>query len=150
MPVDGKPLVPREAFLQAWTDMTPEQRAEGARGARDEHAFADMLLAEGVWPVFVWDHEKQRVCFAAWLNQIGDGWAHAHFTGVGKYEQGMAEAVMAFWEKLPLTGLVGLIPTANRKARRLVDVLGWVEVGEIPKLFNRSEPGMMHYYLIGG
>ena len=95
----------------------------------------------------------------AWLNGCSDNYAFAHFCFFkevwGKAEA-MGKAVLDYWFKFPgVEGplfdlILGLMPKFNQRAQKFVERLGFVRVGEIPKMAVRGTdrvPSVVSYLL---
>jgi hypothetical protein len=92
-------------------------------------------------PVFLTD-EAGKPVFVAWLNRYDNGTALAHFCALGRYRIGSIETTMRYWAGLKngsgepvMHTFIGMIPSFNQKAIRLVEKCGWHSRGEIPGAF---------------
>lgn len=121
-------------------------------GLATEEGFQTLMHTPGIYPVAVLRGEEP--VFLAWLSSSPDaGWMRAHFCALGLYVRGSAEEVLRFWSRLPLVGLLGIIPEVNRAALRLVRGLGWAEVGRIARFcaverLQQRVAGVLFTYLI--
>jgi len=80
-----------------------------------------------------------RLRAAAWLTNITDGSAFAHYVTLGGFRRDVGRAVLEQWAGLtdvegrPLVQrLLGVTPEANRPAVRLLQLLGFTVLGAIP------------------
>jgi len=93
-------------------------------------------------PVFV---VQAEACIGfAWLNGVCGTHAYGHFCTFPNGAMSaieMGEMVMGYWwslggpDKHSLEVILGTIPAFNERAVRFIQKLGFVKVGEIPKLF---------------
>lgn len=91
----------------------------------------------------------------AWFNEVSDNHCTGHFCFFketwGKSAFRLAEAVLRYWFAMPnsvgaplFDVIIGRTPSENRLAVRFIRKLGFVVVGEIPKIAN-GEPLTVSY-----
>ena len=92
-----------------------------------------------------------------WINGVSDNHAMGHFcffrSSWGKYTQDMGQALLDYWFSFPgddgplFDLLIGMVPSFNARAIDYVKSLGFVELGEIPKMvrspYRVERSGMM-------
>jgi len=120
--------------------------------------FIQYLRRGDVYPVVIFDTETETFCGVAWINNVNEGTAQAHFctvNGGNSVEVGLE--VMGYWNKFCefINVIVGIIPEGNLRAINFVQKLGFVEVGMIPEYCNTvyknaREGGVVLYYQLGG
>lgn len=126
--------------------------------------FVHYLRREDVYPVVVYDVDKEKFTGLAWVNNLNEGTAQCHFCtfNVGQQSPGepvlMGHEVLSFWHKFPtevLGVLVGIVPATNEKAVEYAEKLGFTNIGEIPNYCNTvymesRSPGVVMYKELGG
>jgi len=105
--------------------------------------FLRMLKTPSTLPVFLFRKGEASPSGVAWLNHLAKSHASSHFFFLkkvwGRESLAMGKAVTRYWLNLgdpPVKVLIGNIPSANKRAIRFVQKLGWKVVGEIPHMAN--------------
>lgn len=110
--------------------------------------------------VFVLNQDKQCIAFA-WLNGIGANSAYGHFCffkDLCADTQAVGQAILDYWFSLSggdgpfLDVILGAVPAFNHRACAFVQKLGFVKLGEIPKVIVNKFTGekwasVIHYML---
>jgi hypothetical protein len=101
----------------------------------DAYGFT-LLLKTNVLPVMIFRKEDTMPMAMAWLSDIADHRAFAHFCCLKRSwgnTKEIADLVFDFWfNKLGLKLLMGLTPTRNKMAVHFLKEIGMNIVGEIP------------------
>lgn len=100
--------------------------------------------------VFVMDSRSGQPVFMSWVNGIAirSRSAFAHFCGIGPYRRGSLDLALDYWTgvrgldgRYMLDTLVGLTPSTNEKALKLMRMVGCVIACEIPGLCYMAATG---------
>ena len=118
----------------------------------DAYDFLEMMQKPENLPVFVFSGTE---CVGAgWLNGCIGRVAFAHFlllrNGRGQFARRAGKLVLNYWRSFK-TGneslfevIIGVVPSENDRAISFVQELGFVRLGEIPKML-RSKPATLLY-----
>ena len=139
-PYDGKGNIPDAVFHWFWHKMAEQGIAEKvfySGHIRDAYGFA-LLMKTTVVPSLFVDDDTQKPIAMAWLSDIMDNRALAHFAIMedGRDEKlAMGKTMLEYWLKdLNVNTVLGIIPSFNKPAVRYIDELGFCILGEIPTL----------------
>ena len=93
----------------------------------------------------------------AWLNGVKNNFAFAHFCFFknvwGKHSKEIGEELLRYWFSFPgkdgplFDVLIGLIPAFNKHATRYTEDIGFVRLGEIPKMVRHKTSMVVLYKL---
>lgn len=121
--------------------------------------FVAFMRREDVYPIVVYDVDDKMFTGIAWINNLNEGTAQAHFCTFNNGEPIlMGHEVLNYWEQFPkdlLGVVVGIIPNTNEKAIRFAKQIGFTVIGEIPNYCNTvyldsRTPGVVMYKELGG
>jgi hypothetical protein len=138
--------VPDEILIAVWRKMAIEGKAQ--KVFYDGHVFNDeswlaFMKSPNNLPVFVMDTVRVKMVFLAWLNNIEDTHALAHFCPLWRFRREAIQMVLDFWKSFkgqdgkPLFDIIlGTTPETNPEAVAFVKRFGFQEIGTIPKLCN--------------
>jgi hypothetical protein len=119
---------------------------------QDPTDFIDMMQKPENLPVFVFSGTE---CVGAgWLNGCIGRVAFAHFlllrNGRGQFARRAGKLVLDYWRSFKVENerlfevIIGVVPSSNERAISFVQELGFVRLGEIPKML-RSKPATLLY-----
>ena len=123
------------AVEKVWEQLTEHDRYQAAWPdgmVKTLYDFIQFISTPGMLFWFIWDCDKTEWCFFLWAEPIDNGWAWAHFSGLTRYRRSMGEFSMDTLRKCGFKGLLGMIPSTNSKALRLVKTLVWEVGGSVP------------------
>lgn len=142
----GVATIPDAVLREVWDEIKAAGKHRVVWYSGGVETFAEFLAfirRPGTLPVFVVDTRQPHICFMAWLTELRDRCAKAHFCGVRGIARGMVNAVLEYWDSFtaadgsPLFAvLTGITPETNADALRLVKISGFEVVGTIPNLCN--------------
>ena len=149
---DGTYSINDGVLRDVWTKLVAEGKDKAlfwGGSVQTAAQFIDWLKVPFNYPVLVIDTEQ--VAFLAWLNNYADKVAMAHFCGVLPLRLEYPKTVMRYWAGMKdadgeplLRTIIGLIPSVNVKAIRMVEKVEWKVLGEIPdalELYDGSRSG---------
>ena len=148
-----------EIISAAWDKMVGLNRVEptwydGSVKTREE--FDAFLRDPYLFPVFVADADTMRLWVIAWLNDIVDGTARAHFCYLDRYHSDVFDKVLDYWKKIEsLRVITGITPESYKLVLRIIQRGGFQTAGTIPQICNmhyenRREGAVVSYYLTRG
>lgn len=161
--IEGKEKnIPDVVLCGVWQRMCAEKRNRAffwGGQVIDESGWLDFIKSPRNCPVFVIDTILADVVMFAILNGISGHIAQGHFCGIGQYHRGIGETVLNFWaglkgtDEVPLLDTIwGITPSVFPNALRLIKLIGFVLLGEMPHMchindseYNQTVPGVISY-----
>jgi hypothetical protein len=151
--------IPIQVMLAVWQRMVELDRVKatfyGGQIKTDED-FITLMQSDSIVPILVVESEKPKLRALAWLSNIKNGAAYAHFCYLDRYQQAIGDLVIGEWSKLDsLKVIIGITPESYYLALKIIERWGFQLVGKIPEICNlhyenRREGGMISYYLTEG
>ena len=146
---------PTETILRAtWRHMVEEGKEkwvfyDGSVQTEDE--WLAYIRDPSVGPVFVIDADEKEIRAVVWINQYRDQIAQGHFCILGKWDPRIGKLIHAYWQKLGLILVYGIVPEVNERALAAMAEIGWQTAGQIPKTCNlfyeaRRVAGVLIYF----
>ena len=160
--VDGELSVPAEVMVSIWHRICYEGKQ-------------DLLFYDGTvtdlkgWIDYIYNPQNYVVLIVdavgdvrhiAWINKYYQGSGFVHHCSIGNYHRKTWPTLKAYWQgfkdddgKPLIYTVMGVTPTTNEKAVKLLRVIGWHEIGVIPGICyvaneNRYVGGVISYAVI--
>lgn len=153
--------VPLEVMAGLWEQITRENKA-------DDLFYDQTVTNLQEWIAYIYhpnNHvvlvidETGHVYHIAWLNRYSRGNAYCHHVSLGNYRRRTWPTLVNYWRQLnaegkPLVNIIlGITPVTNEKAIKLLKMLKFNVLGEIPGLcYNAKEkknvPGLISFFVI--
>lgn len=145
-PLDGVWNVPDEALVSLWRRMVAGGKVEQtfyAGGISSPEDFLHLAKSPQIAACIAIDAEARQPAVFAWLTNIENDSAFAHYCVLGTPSRAAGRAVLTFWESLrrpdgdPLLDLLlGITPEIHEPALRVLRILGFTSIGTIPGYCN--------------
>jgi hypothetical protein len=131
------------ALASIWRRLVAEERVERtfyAGGIANPESFIGFLKSPHVAACIAIDEEARQPAVLAWLTNVENVSAFAHYCVLGRPSRAAGRAVLSFWESLrnpagePLLDLLlGITPEIHQEALRVLHILGFTSIGTIPR-----------------
>jgi hypothetical protein len=142
-PFDGGWNVPDEALASLWRRMVAANKVTetfygGGISSTDD--FLRFVKSPDIAACLVIDAASRQPAALAWLTNVDNGAAFAHYCVFSTPSRAAGQAVLAFWEHLSrpdgrplLELLLGITPEIHEPALRVLRILGFTTIGTIPR-----------------
>lgn len=138
--------VPDEAIASLWRRMVAADKVTQtfyAGGIAGPDEFLRFVKARDIAACIVIDDEARQPAVFAWLTNIENAAAFAHYCVFGRPSRAAGQAVLALWEQMRrpdgqplLEVLLGITPEIHDAALRVLRILGFTSIGVIPRYCN--------------
>lgn len=138
--------VPDDALASLWRRMVAADRVTRtfyAGGISTPDEFLRFVKSPDVAACIVIDEEARQPSVLAWLTNIENAAAFAHYCVLGRPSRAAGRAVLTFWERMRLPDgepllelLLGITPEIHEPALRVLQILGFTSIGVIPRYCN--------------
>jgi hypothetical protein len=141
-PEDGAFNISDEILVAIWEMIEAENKVEDLfydGSIRDAAGWLHYLKSPGTHPIIVWNTEEKKVVHVAWLKDTFDCCGWLHHCSIGPFRRSAWRTALEFYQKLDgMQLLLGLTPKVNEKAVRVLKLMGWTIVGEVPWVCNMA------------
>lgn len=144
--VDGEWSIPDAVWAMVWKRMVESGRVQATFYNGYIRTFDDWLSwvkSPSNIVVLVADSTSKNISVVAWLNNVSEGAAQAHFcflNGLPRPEIG--KMVLSYWSVFPgLHVIIGLTPESHPEAVRYAGMIGFEIQGTIPSFCNLAYEG---------
>ena len=157
--------IPMDVMGQIYLRMVEENKADTlfySNDMKDPYDFVAFMQDKNNWPVVIFNDEMD-VGMVAWLNQMNDGNAQAHFcTFKGHNPLKMGKALLEWWGDYKddngvrcFKTIVGITPETYYMALKYIGKLGFTQIGTLPNFCYLEKKGIrvggvVSYYIPGG
>lgn len=136
--------IPDIVFFRIWEKMVEEgkDRIVFYNGQiNTAEKFVSYMKSKNVHPIAIMDTDSEEIVLLAWLTDYYYGSAQGHFCPIGSYRRGAGLEVMRMWKEacdcntgMKLIRCVwGNTPAEYERVLKLVHILGFKEVGRVPR-----------------
>jgi len=159
MKIENEWTIPDKMIMAIWDKIVELNRVKPTwydGSVKNKEEFIEFMRDPYIFSILVVDADKIRLCALAWLNDIIDGTARAHFCFLDKYHPEVIQAIINYWKKIDsLEVITGITPKTYKHIIKIADRAGFKIVGTIPQICNmyyenRREGGVVCYYLTKG
>ncbi len=150
--------IPDELMRGIWTSMLVNERVQPTfydGTVKNDREFFTYFQDGKNHAVLVCDEEDMSLVLLAWLNNVDDGTAYAHFCFLDKFSRDGMKKVLQYWKSFPLNIIVGVTPESYEILIKVIEKCGLTILGTIPSMCNmvylgRREGGVISFYELGG
>jgi len=155
--VEGQWTIPDQVMIGVWNKIIELDRAEATfydGNIQNADEFLFFMKQTFNLPLLIVDQDEPKFYLLAWLNDMQDGIAHAHFCFLDKYNKEYAKAGLDYWKRIEtLKVIIGITPESYETVLKIIEDWGFKIVGTIPKIcdmkyLDRRESGVISYYLM--
>lgn len=144
--VDGEWSIPDQVWAHVWGIMVKTGRAERLFYNGYIRTYDDWILwvkDRSNLVVLAVDSKSKKFACVAWLNNIAEGAAQAHFCFIESMPRpDIGKSVLAYWSGFPgLYVITGLTPESHPEAVRYAEMIGFAIQGTIPSFCNLAYEG---------
>lgn len=158
--VNGARTIPDEEIYQAFEIMKNERTLDIVhydQKIETPEDFIDLVKRPG--NLFSFFYDEKEMLGMGWVNGVSKTHAFAHFCTFkkswGDRSVLMGKMALDYWMSFddgePLFNvIIGMIPSFNKRAIQYIQKLGFVTLGDIPKMANvdgNKEPMTINYYV---
>lgn len=130
--------------LMAWVWQTIEREGKVSDlfyggGVKNIHDWLNYIYHPQNYVVLVLEKDTDKIRHIAWINKYYQNSAYCHHCAIGNYHRQTWPTLKKYWSDMldnsgkPLIyTLIGVTPVINKKAVKLLKIIGWNVVGEIP------------------
>ena len=142
--------VPDELLDETWRRLVAENKAEQvfyAGGVRSADEFVAFLRSPDITACIALP-DGGEVSVIAWLTNIGNRSAFAHYCVLGRPNRAVGRAVLDYWRSFrdpsgaPLIDvLLGITPETYPLALRVLHIMGFTTIGTVPRYCDLAYAG---------
>ena len=140
-----------ELLTAIWRRLVNEQKVEQlfyGGGVATPEAFLKFVRAPDIAACLAVDLDSREPVVLAWLTNIGNRSAFAHYAVLGRPQRAAGRAVLDFWRSFRdragepvIDVLLGITPDTHRLALRVLKIMGFTSIGTIPRYCDTAYEG---------